>query len=51
MARLLGGPKIEFICGRLATIFGFAGSVPISTIVPILRIGLTAGVAQVPKWD
>ena len=33
MARLVGGPKIEFINGRLATIFGLAGSVPMSTIV------------------
>jgi hypothetical protein len=33
IARLVGGPKIEFISGRLTTIFGFAGSVPMSTIV------------------
>src|SRR5262245_6995504 len=33
MARFTGGPKIEFISGRLATTFGFAGSEPMSTIV------------------
>ena len=33
MAKLVGGPKIEFISGRLATIFGLAGSLPMSTIV------------------
>ena len=33
MARLVGGPKIEFISGRLATIFGLAGSLPMSTMV------------------
>ncbi len=33
IARLVGGPKIEFMSGRFATIFGFAGSVPMSTMV------------------
>src|ERR671913_135384 len=33
MLKLVGGPKIEFISGRLATILGLAGFVPISTIV------------------
>ncbi len=35
MARLVGGPKTEFISGRLATTLGFAGSVPMSTIVTV----------------
>src|ERR671912_3044096 len=33
MPKLVGGPKIEFIRGRLATIFGLAGLLPMSTIV------------------
>ena len=32
IARLVGGPKIEFESGRVVTIFGLAGSVPMSTI-------------------
>ena len=40
-ARLVGGPKIEFISGRLATMRGWAGSVPMSTIVTTSLPGAT----------
>ena len=39
IARLVGGPKIEFISCRLATIFGLPGSVPMSTIETISSPG------------
>ena len=55
MARLVGGPKIEFISGRSTTIFGLSGSVPMSMIETVSWPGADATTfpasSQVTFWS
>ena len=55
MARLVGGPKIEFISGRSTTIFGLSGSVPMSMIETVSWPGADATTfpasSQITFWS